>query len=278
MARVLDPVFVLSSSLNRLSGEEAFARFRGYSTMLSSTFGLLFVLFVKTIARHSHEHPTSSYVEQFRAVGPLGVPVNSAESKHAASDSVNPSSWLKDNVKRGLNDTAMGNISSIDATRLAPADNSSAMIEASKSTLVVNETMNPMCYRLRRVAPIANPAHCTVAIFLLLSGGDPEEAVLWDEHITWTHLTCKIELVPRTEYGEYFTRTGLAQEAVLIKRDCVTSQHGYRGGYLTVGLHMNFDLTVWASTSSITVNETTPAFSHILGSPDPLETGLDSSS
>ncbi|KAK0510400.1 hypothetical protein JMJ35_006832 [Cladonia borealis] len=246
--------------------------------MLSSTLalGLLFVLFVDTIARRSHEHPASSYVEQLRAVGPLGVHLNSSESKHAASDSIKSSSWPKDNVKRGLNGTAVRNISSVDALELALVDNSSDLVEASKSTLVVNETMDPTCYRRRRVAPIANPAHCTVAIFLLLSAGDPEEAVLWDVQETWTYLTCKIEIVPRSEYGEYFTRTHLAQEATIIKRDCVTFEHGYRGGYLTVGLHMNFDLTVWASTSSITVNETTSAYSHILDLPDPLETGLDS--
>ena len=248
--------------------------------MLSSllALGLLFVLFVDTIAHDSHKRPGSSYEKQFRAVGPLGVDLSSSEWKHAASDSVNPSSWLKDNVKRGLNDTVMRNVSSLDATRLALVDNSSDLVEASNPTLVVNETMNPTCYRRRRVAPIANPAHCTVAIFLLLSAGDPEEAVLWNEHFTWTYLTCKIELVPRTEYGEYFTRTHLGQEATLIKRDCVTSMHGYRGGYVTVGLHMNFDLTVWASTSSMTVNETASASSQILGLPDPVETGLETSS
>ena len=248
--------------------------------MLSSTLalGLLFVLFVNTIARRSHEHPASSYVGSLRAVGPLGVDLSSSEWKHAAPDSIHPSSWPKDNVKRSLNGTVMGNISSLDATRLAPVDNSSDLVEASNPALVVNETMDPTCYRRRRVAPIANPAHCTIAIFLLLSAGDPEEAVLWDEHFTWTYLTCKIELVPRTEFGEYFTRKNLAQEATLIKRDCVTSMHGYRGGYVTVGLHMNFDLTVWASTSSMMVNETASASSQRLGSPDPVETGLYSSS
>ena len=248
--------------------------------MLSSHFalGLFFVLLVDTIACHLHDHPTAYHVEQLRVIGSPGVHSNSSESKHPASDSINPSSWLKANVKRSQNGAVMRNISSLDALRLAPVDNSGDLVEASKSTIVVNRTMDPTCYRLRRVAPIANPAHCTVAIFLLLSGGDPEEAVLWDEHYTWSYLTCKIELVPRTEYGEYFTRTGLAQEATLIKRDCVISQHGYRGGYVTVGLHMNFDLTVWASTSSMTVNETTSAVSQILGSPDPLATGLDSSS
>ena len=248
--------------------------------MLSSTLalGLLFVLFVDTIARRSHEHPASSYVEQLRAVGPLGVHLRSSEWKHPASDSMNPSSWLEDNLKRGLNGTTTKNITSLDTNRLALMDNSSDSVEALKHTLVVNETMDPTCYRRRRVAPIANPAHCTVAIFLLLSAGDPEEAVLFDEHFTWTYLTCKIELVPRTEYGEYFTRTHLAQEATLIKRDCVTSMHGYRGGYVTVGLHMNFDLTVWASTSSMMVNETASAPSQIPGSPDSVETGLYSSS
>ena len=246
--------------------------------MLSSTLalGLLFVLFIDTIAHRSHEHPASSYAEQRRAVGPPGVHLNSSELKPAASDSINHPSWPKDNVKRGLNGTAMRGISSLDALKLALVDNSSDLVEASKSTLVVNETMNPTCYRRRRVAPIANPAHCTVAIFLLLSAGDPEEAVLWDERVTWTYLTCKIELVPRSEHGEYFTRTHIAQEATIIKRDCVTFEHGYRGGFLTVGLHMNFDLTVWASTSSMTVNETTSIFSNILDSPDPLEIGLDS--
>ena len=246
--------------------------------MLSSTlaFGLSFVLFANTIACRSHDHPVSSYTEQLRVVGPPGVNLNSSESKHAASDSIYSSSWLKDNLKRALNGTAMRNVSSLDAPRPALMDNSSDLVEASKSTPVVDDT-EPTCYRPRRAAPIANPSHCNVAIYEIISTGEPEEAVLWHEREAWIHLTCKVELVPISEYAsEYMTRSHLAQAATLIKRDCVTFQHGFRGGYVAVGLRTNFDLRIWASTSSITVNETTSAFSHLLDSPDPLGTGLDS--
>ena len=245
--------------------------------MLSPTlaFGLSFVLFVDTIACSSHDHPVSSYAEQLRVVGPPGVHLNSSESKHAASDSINSSSWLKDNLRRALNGTARRNVSSLDALRPALTDNSSDLVEASKSTPVVNDT-EPKCYRLRRAAPIANPSHCNVAISELISTGEPEEAVLWYERVAWTHLTCKVELVPTSEYAEYITRSLLAQVAALIKHECVTFQHGYRGGHVAVGLRTNFDLRVWASTSSITLNETTSAFPHLLDPPDPLGTELDS--
>ena len=245
--------------------------------MLSSTlvFGLSFILFVDKIACNPQDHRVSFYAEQLRVAGPPGFHLNSSESKHAASDSMNPSSWLKDNLKRALNGTAMRNASSLDAIRLAPMDNSSDLVEASKSTPAVNDT-EPTCYWRRRAAPIANPSHCNVAIDALNSTGNPEEAVLWHERVSWIYLTCKVELVPISEYAEYITRSHLAQAAALIKRDCVTFQHGFRGGYVAVGLGTNFDVRVWASTSSIAVNETTSAFSHLLDSPDPLGTGLDS--
>lgn len=246
--------------------------------MLSSTlaFGLSFVLFVDTIACSSHDHPVPAYAEQLRVVSPPGFNLNSSESKHAASDSINPSSWLKDNLKRALNGTAMRNVSSLDALRPALMDNSSNLVEASKSTSIVNDT-EPRCYRPRRTAPIANPSHCNVAIYELISTGEPEEAVVWHERVAWTYLTCKVELVPLSEYAsEYITRSHLAQAAVFIKHECITSQHGFRGGWIAVGLRTNFHLRVWASTSSITVNETASAFSHLLDSPDPLGTGLDS--
>ena len=248
--------------------------------MLSSTLalGLLFVLFIDTIARHTHENPVISYAEQLRTVGPPGVHINSTKSKHAASDSSNPSSWPKDNVKRALNSTATRNISSVETLRPALVDNSSDLVEATKSTLVVNEITDPTCtcYGSRTAAPIATPSNCNVAIYEIISAGDPEEGVLWRGQTTWTCLTCKVELVPRAESSEYMTRRHLAQAAAVIKRDCVTPEHGYRGGYIAVGSRMIFDLKVWASTSSVTVNETTSASPHLLESPGLLEIEADS--
>ncbi len=229
--------------------------------MLSSTLvlGLCFVLFVDTIPHPSHENPVISYAEQLRIVDPPSFHFNSTESKHAASDSTNPSLWPKDDVKRGLNSTAMRNISSSDALTLALGDNSSDLVEATESTLVVNEITYPTCYRSRQAAPIANPSHCYVAIYQLISAGDPEEAVLWRGRTTWSWLTCKVELVPRVESSEYITRAKLARAAAFVKGDCVTLEHGYRGGYIPVGVRRVFYLKVWASTSSATVNETTSA-------------------
>ena len=248
--------------------------------MLSSTFalGLLFVLFVDTIVHPSPENPVIADAKQLRIFGPPGVLFNLAKSKHAASDSTNPSSWPKDNVKRALNSTGMRNISSLDELRSAPVNNSSDLVEATKSTLVVDEIHKPTCYRYRRAAPIANPSHCNHAIYELESAGDPEEAVLWRGQETWNWLTCKVELIPRTEYSEYMTRSHLAQVAALIMQDCVTSEHGYRGGHMAVGSRLLFRLKVWASTSSVIVNETTSAVLHLLDSPDLMEAGADSTS
>ena len=237
--------------------------------MLSSTLavGLLYVSFVDTIARRSHENPVIPYAEQIRIIDPAGVHFNSIESKHAASDSTNASLWPKDNVKRALDGGTMRNIS-LDAFSSALVDNSSDLVEASNSTPVHNEVTDPICYRSRRAAPIANPSDCDVAIYELISAGDPDEAVLWRGRETWSWLTCKVELVPRLRFAEYMTRIQLARAAAFIERDCVTPEHGYRGGFVTVGLRMIFDLKVWASTSSVTVNETTSAFSHLLEPPD----------
>ena len=234
--------------------------------MLSSTLavGLLYVSFVDSIARRSHENPVISSTEQIRIIGPAGIHLNSTESKHAAADSTNASSWPQDKVKRALDSTAMRNVSSLGALRLAFVDNSSDLVEATKSPPVLNEITDPICYRSRRAAPIANPSHCDVAIHELISAGDPEEAVLWRGRETWSWLTCKVELVPRLDSAEYMTRSQLARAAALIERDCVTPEHGYRGGFIRVGLRMIFVLKVWASTSSVTVNETTSAFLNLL--------------
>ena len=238
--------------------------------MLSSTLmlGLFFVLFVDTFARPSRGNPVISYAQHLQNFGLSGVRFKSPESKHDASDSPNPFSWPIDNVKRTLDSTGMRNRSSLDALRLALMDNSSNPVETTKSTLVVNETDNPKCYGIRRVAPIANPANCNMAIYELISGGDPDEAVLWSGRQTWSWETCKVELVPRADYAEFLTRGDLAQAAWLIMRNCVTRAHGYRGGRVAVGLPMIFNLKVWASTSSGTANETTSAFQSLLDSPD----------
>lgn len=245
--------------------------------MQSSTLvlGLLFVFFVDTIAHRSQEIQVISYAEQLQVVGPPVVHLNSTNSKHAASDSSNHPLFPKDNVKRAMKGTAMRNISSLDTPSPALVDNSSELVEAMKSTSVVNETTEPTCYRSRQSAPIANPSHCIIAIYQILAGGDPDEAVLWRGRETWTWLTCKVELVLRAGRAEYLARAELSQTALLIQRDCVIVQHGYRGGYIWVGLISV--LKVWASTSSVIMNETTSALSHPLDSTDPLETGLDSS-
>ncbi len=246
--------------------------------MLSSilAFGLLFVLFLGTVARPSRGNPVISYAKWLQFSSQSGIHFNSTKSTHAASDSTNPSSWLRYNVIRAPNITKSGNISLLDALRLAPVDNSSNIVEVPKSSLVVNEINNPICYPSRIAAPIITPADCSIAIYELTSAGDPEEAVLWRGRQTWNWLTCKVELVPRAHYPELITRLELAQAAALIKRDCVTPEHGYRGGYVAVGSLSMFDMTVWASTSSVAVNVTTSAFSPLLESPDLLEMGADS--
>ena len=241
--------------------------------MLSSTLvlGFLFVLFVDTFARPSRGNPAISYAQHLQTVGLSGDHLTSPESKHAASDPTSLFSWPTDNVKRALNGTGMRNGSSLDATRLALMDNSSNQVETNKSSLVVNHGEDPSCFRSRETAPIANPANCNVAIYELISEGDPEEAVLWSEWQTWTFRTCKVELVPRTERAEYISRGSLARAATVTKRLCITQEHGYRGGYVAVGARMMFELKVWASTSSGTANETTSTFQSLLDPPDLLE-------
>ena len=238
--------------------------------MLSSTLvlGLFCVLFVDTFARPSRGNSVISYAQYLQNFRLSGVDLKSPASKHDASDSLNPFSWPMDNVKRALDSTGMKNRSSMGALRLALMDNSSNPVETMKSTLVVNENDNPICYDSPRAAPIAHPANCNMAIYELMSGGDPGEAVFWSGQQTWSWRTCKVELVPTAEYAESITRGSLARAAVLIKRNCVTQAEGYRGGYVDVGSHMLFELRVWASTSSGIANETTSAFQSLLDSPD----------
>ena len=221
--------------------------------MLSSilAFCRLFVLFLGTVARPSRGNLIIPYAKRLQDSNQPGVHFNSTKSTYAASDSTNPSSWSKDNVKRAL----IGNISSLDAHRLAPVDNSSNRIKASKSSLVVNDINTPTCYPSRGAAPIASPQDCSFAIYEIISAGDPQEEVLWRGRQTWNWLACKVKLVPRADDSEIITRSYLAQAAAHIKRDCVTQDHGYRGGYVAAGLLMFFDITVWASTSSVAVNE-----------------------
>lgn len=241
--------------------------------MLSSTIvlGLLFVLFVDTLARPSRGNRVISNAQSLQNSGLSGVHLKTPQPKHVASDSSNSFSWPIDNAKRALSGTEMRNISSLDAPRLALVDNSSNPVDTTKSTLVINDSDHPTCYGSRRSAPIANPSNCNMAIYQMISEGDPEEEVLWSGRHTWSLGTCKVELVPRADAEEYITRANLAQAAQRIKRRCITPAHGFRGGYVAVGLSTMFRLKVWASTSSGTVNETTSALSSPLDSPDLLE-------
>lgn len=240
--------------------------------MLSSTvvLGLLFVLFVDTFARPSRENPVIPHAQRLQTVGPSGVRLESPKSKHAASDSSSLVSRPIDNARRALSDTGMNNGSSLAALRLALLDNSSNPVEATKSTPVINDRADPTCYGSREAAPIATPADCNEAIYKLI-GRDPEELKFWRSGKAWSSGTCKVQLVPTTVFGEYMRRQSLALAATLIKRHCVTAAHGYRGGYVAVGVGTHFILKVWASTSSGIVNETSPASLSLLDSPDLLE-------
>lgn len=235
--------------------------------MLSSTLvlGLLFVLFVDTFGRPSREkNPVIPNAQHVRTVGLSGVHLESPKSKHAAPDSTNLFS-------RALSSTKMRNGSSLDALSIPLVYNSTNPVETTKSTPVVKDNHIPICYRSREAAPIATPAHCNTVIYEIILGGDPERAELWTEQMTWSWGTCKVDLVPLAHYNDHITRQSLALAASLIKRSCITTAHGYRGGYVAVGLRMVFELKVWASTSSGTVNETTSAFSSSLDSSVLLE-------
>ena len=237
--------------------------------MLSSTpvLGLLVISFVDAFARPSRENPVISYAQHLPTVGLSGVHLESPKSKHPASDSTNPFSRPIDNARRA----EMRNISSLDALRPALSDNSNNPVKTIKSTPVVNDTVYPTCYRSREAAPIATPAHCNIAIYEIVSRGDPEEEEIWSGRKTWIWGTCKVELVPMDHYDEYISRQSLALAASLIKRSCITATHGYRGGHVAVGLRVMFELKVWASTSSGTMNETIPALSSSLDAPDLLD-------
>ena len=238
--------------------------------MLSSTIvlRLLFVLLIDTFARPSRGNLVIPYAEHRQAVGDSDVQLESSRSKHAAFGSSSPVSRPIYNDRRALSGTGMSNGSSLDALRLALTDNSSNPVEATKSTPVINDTETPTCYESREAAPIATPANCHVAIYEMLGRGHSQDVKFWNRSKTWTWATCKVQLVPRDNYGDYMTRQNLRRAASLIKRHCITAEHGYRGGHVAVGMRMIFDLKIWASTSSGIVNETTSAFSSLSDLPD----------
>ena len=241
--------------------------------MLSSTLvlGLLVVWFVDAFARPSRENPIISNAQHVRTVGLSGVHLDSPKSKQAGSGSTNPSSRQIGNARRALSSTGTRNRLPLDAITIPLVNNSSNQVETIKSTPVVKDNRFPICYRSREAAPVATPAHCNSAIYEIILGGDPEREELWTERVTWSWGTCKVDLVPISHYSEYITRQSLALAASLVKRTCITEAHGYRGGHVAVDFRMAFELKVWASTSSGTVNETTSAFSSSLDSPDLLE-------
>ena len=134
--------------------------------------------------------------------------------------------------------------------RLAPT------IDLSNRSLPVNDNIQPSCWPPRRFAPIANPIDCGVAIDRLIESGDPREFVLWTGRYIWTYRTCRIELIPTSVSSrEYMTRSAIGWQAAAVLDQCVTADHGYRGGYIMSGISGVFEVTMWASTTTTSASK-----------------------
>ena len=98
--------------------------------------------------------------------------------------------------------------------------------------------------------PITNPADCVQAkLNMLVEVLDPEEPVVWESDRGWIYGSCVLYLVTSWDarslpiHRSTFSRMDIADCAERIQTDCVTVEHGYRGGKLGIAAGV-FEVTL----------------------------------
>ena len=75
---------------------------------------------------------------------------------------------------------------------------------------------------------------------MLLEAPDRDEPVVWDRDRGWIFRSCVLYLVTSWDARELpihrgtFSRRDIAGCAERVQRDCVTAEHGYRGGKIAI--------------------------------------------
>ena len=107
------------------------------------------------------------------------------------------------------------------------------------------------------ISPITNPADCDQAkLNMLLEGPDPDEPVVWDRDRGWIYRSCVLYLITSWDarglpiHRGTFSRTEIAECAEKVQRECVTAEHGYRGGKIAIDTGV-FEVSLAAVPSSL---------------------------
>ena len=91
--------------------------------------------------------------------------------------------------------------------------------------------------------PISNPADCVharVDMLLEVPLLKRDEPVVWDKGQIWRYRSCVLYLVISWHARELpihrgtFSRRDIAECAERVQKDCVTREHGYRGGKIAI--------------------------------------------
>ena len=127
---------------------------------------------------------------------------------------------------------------------LTPSDVSPPILSNSSSpALLLAENLvirrRPGCWP--ETPPITNPADCVQAKFhMLLEGPNPDEPLVWDRDRGWIYKSCVLYLTTSSAarhlpiYRGTFSRNDIGACAERIQTECVTAEHGYRGGKIAI--------------------------------------------
>lgn len=95
--------------------------------------------------------------------------------------------------------------------------------------------------------PITNLLDCGEAIRQLIAESHAVEPVVWFAHREWTYASCGVFLIPM--YGirtprDTFSRLEIARDASVIQMQCANAAHGFRGGFVPIGVGV-FDVALF---------------------------------
>lgn len=83
---------------------------------------------------------------------------------------------------------------------------------------------------------VTNPTDCRDAIFRVTRGGDPLDPQIWTSRANWLYGSCGVFLTPGWSHTRVdFSRIDIAEIAQDIKRKCVTPEHDFMGGWVSLG-------------------------------------------
>ena len=83
---------------------------------------------------------------------------------------------------------------------------------------------------------VTNPIDCGDAIFRVTSGGDPRDPQIWTSRANWLYGSCGVFLTPGWSHARVnFPRIDMAEIAQGIKTKCVTPEHHFLGGWVSIG-------------------------------------------